>query len=333
MNIELLNSLKTYNIRNISIINDEKSQLNAVIKQIYVINMSNDVRKRNYITILFKKYKINYNLIIVDKVDKQVFSKLCNNYLITDSELGCCMSHMWCLIHMLKNDFENSIIFEDDVILSKNFVEQFLTIYKANRKLDFLMLGAHDYNFSNDNFKNTKNNIYRPNFDKEKRLYGAHANFYSHDGAKRMFYIRATNLSFFDNEYNLLFDTVPNSYICYPNLAISNMSESTLNHEKPFLSKNEMKYYTDCFKDINLSNYNIIYINLLDISLANTDENVETFIEKCLIKHFNDADKVKLVKKRFVFDFFTMDDLKHILSNQSLITPNSLSKKCIGENA
>jgi len=332
MNLELLNSLKTYKVKNISIINDPKCRLNAIVKQIYVINMNEDIRKRNYIFVLFKKYKINYNLIIVDKIDKEVFSKLCKNSLISESELGCCMSHMWCLIHILKNEFENAIIFEDDVILSKKFIDQFLNVHQSNPKLDFLMLGAHDYNFSN-NFKHIKNNIYRPEFDKEKRLYGAHANFYSYNGAKRMFYIRATNLSFFDNEYNLLFDTIPNSYICYPNLAISNMSESRINHEKLILSKNEFEYYSQCFKDINLFNYNFIYANLLDISLAKKEDEVDSFIERCLFKYFNDFDKITLVKKRFVLDFFTMDDIKNMLSIHSLITPNSLSKKCIGENS
>jgi len=332
MNLDLLNSLKTYNVKNISIINDPKSRLNAIVKQIYVINMNEDIRKRNYIYVLFKKYKINYNLIIVNKVDKEVFTKLCKNSPISESELGCTMSHMWCLIHMLKNEFENTIIFEDDVILSKNFIDEFLTVYQSNPKLDFLMLGAHDYYFSN-NFKHVKNTIYRPDFDKTKRLFGAHANFYSYNGAKRMFHIRATNLSFFDNEYNLLFDTIPNSYICYPNLAISNMSESGINHEKTFLSKNEFDYYAECFKDINLFNYNFIQTNLLDISLAKKEDEVDSFIERCLFKYFTDYDKLELVKKRFVMDFFTMDDIKNILSHNSLITPNSLSKKCIGENS
>lgn len=332
MNLELLESLKLYNVNVISIINDKKSQLNVYVKQIYVINMNEDIRKRNYIYVLFKKYKINYNFIIVNRVSKEIFSKLCKNSSISEFELGCTMSHMWCLLHMLKNEFENAIIFEDDVILSKNFIEQFLTIYRAKPALDFLMLGAHDYNFSN-NFKHVKNNVYRPEFDNHKRLYGAHANFYSYNGAKRMFYIRATYLSFFDNEYNLLFDTIPNSYICYPNLVISNISESTINHEKPILSKNELEYYSECLKNINLDDYNIIYTNLLDFSLAKIDDDVDTFIERCLHNHFNDYEKIKLVKKRFVLDFFTMDDIKNMLSNYSLITPNNLSKKCIGEKS
>lgn len=332
MNLELLESLKLYDVNIISIINDKKSQLNTFVKQIYVINLNEDIRKRNYIFILFKKYKINYNLIIVNKVSKETFSKLCKNSLISESELGCTMSHMWCLLHILKNEFENAIIFEDDVIFSKKLIDQFISIYRANPTIDFLMLGGHDYNFSN-NYKHVKNNIYRPEFDRKKRLYGAHANFYSYNGAKRMFYIRATYLSFFDNEYNLLFDTIPNSYICYPNLVISNITESAIDHEKCILSKNELEYYNECFQNINLLDYNIIYTNFLDFTLVKKDDSVDTFIERCLHKYFNDYEKIQIIKNRFVLDFFTMDDIKHMLSNYSLITPNNLSKKCIGEKS
>lgn len=332
MNVELLNCLKEYNVNNIPIINEPNSKLNNLVKQIYVINMKEDIHKRNYISILFQKYKINYNLIIVDRVEQIVYNKLCKTEHISIAELGCCFSHMWCLMNILKNNFENAIIFEDDVILSKHFIEEFSKIYENHPKTDLLLFGSHDFNFSKQHFKNVKHNLYRPNNNFTK-LYGAHANYYSLNGAKRMFFIRATNLSFFDNEYNLIFNSLPNSYICYPNLAIANMTESKLNHEKNILSQNEINYFTECFVNLKLNNYNLIYTNLLDLSILKADDNVDTFIERCLLNIFNDVDKIKIIKTRFVFNFFTIQDLKNMLSNQdlSVITPNNLSKKCIGE--
>lgn len=333
MNTNLLDCLESYKFMNIKINNKNNvKKLNEVVKQIYVINLYEDAYKRNYIYELFKKYNIDYNLIIVDRVDKTLYAKLCNDKKISESELGCCLSHMWCLLDILKNNYENAIVFEDDVILSKNFIESFLSIYKKNPKLDFLMLGAHDYNFSKEHFKNVKNNLYRPNYNC-RHLYGAHANFYSLNGAKKMFYIRATNLSFFDNEYNLLFDSLPNSYICYPNLAISNVSESKINHEKDFLSKTEIVYYSMCFSNINLNDYNILYINLLDLNILKNDDTLESFVERCLLFKFNDINKVNIIKQRFTFDFFTIKDVIKMLSYQSFIQPNTLSKKCIGENS
>ena len=252
MNSNLLNALKSYKYMNIKITNNKETpKLNEIVNKIYVINLYQDITKRNYIYELFKKYDINYNLIIVDKVDKTLYDSLCDDNKISISELGCCLSHMWCLLDILKNNYNNAIIFEDDVVLSKTFVKSFLSIHQMKPKLDFLMLGAHDYNFSKEHFKNVQNNLYRPNNDC-RNLYGAHANYYSLNGARKMFYIRATNLSYFDNEYNLLFDSMPNSYICYPNLAIANVSESGINHEKQFLSNSEIGYYSLCFKSMSL---------------------------------------------------------------------------------
>jgi len=333
MNTDLLECIKNYKYFNIKITNNKEStKLNNIVRKIYVINLYEDLHKRNYIYLLFKKYNIDYNLIVVDKIDKTIYDKLCKDKHISESELGCCLSHMWCLLDILKHGYENAIIFEDDVILSKHFVDEFILLYNANPKMDFLMLGAHDYNFSRQHYKNVNNSIYRPN-KQSRQLFGAHANYYSKDGAKRMFYIRATNLSFFDNEYHLLFDTLPNSYICYPNLAISNTTESRINHEKTILSKSEIGYYSLCFVNINLNNYHLLYHNLLDISLLKKNDTVETFIERCLQHHIHDPEKVKLVKQRFSLTIFSLDELKTIIGHHNLIEPNSLSKKCIGEKS
>jgi hypothetical protein len=123
---------------------------------------------------------------------------------------------------------------------------------------------------------------------------------------------------------------MPNSYICYPNLALANISESKIDHEKDILSKSEIGYYYFCFKNINLNDYNFVYINLLDLKLLKDDDNVESFIERCLTYKFNDPVKVNIIKQRFALNFFTIKDIKRILTNQSLIQPNNLSKKCIG---
>jgi GR25 family glycosyltransferase involved in LPS biosynthesis len=332
MNQNLLNYIETYKFIKIRVTNNVSSKINEKVKQIYVINLYEDVLKRNYITKLFEKYNFNYSLIIVDRIKDEDYENLCPLKHISKTELGCCLSHMWCLYNMLTNNYDNAIIFEDDVILSKKFLEGFLHTYEKNPELDFLMLGAHDYNFSKEHYKNLKNNLYKPNKN-SRRVYGAHANFYSKAGARKMFYIRATNLSFFDNEYNLLFDSMPNSYICYPNLAISNVSESKIGHEKGFLSQHEVGYYNLCFINLKLSNYNVIYYNLLDISLIRNDDNTETFVHRCLYNKFKDNNKIELIKNRFSLDLFNIKEIKSILSNQSLIAPNSLSKKCIGEKS
>jgi GR25 family glycosyltransferase involved in LPS biosynthesis len=320
----LVDFIKEYKHLNISIKNSNdldkisKSKINEKVSKIYVINLFEDIRKRNYINVLFKKYKIDYNLIIVDRINKTVYEKLLTKNQVSEAELGCLMSHMWCLMDIIKNKYENAIIFEDDVILSKTFINSFVNIFKIDPKIDFLMLGAHDYNFNERHYKNVKNGLYRPD-NNFVNLFGAHANYYSNKGAQKMFNIRATNLSFFDDNYNLMFNSLPNSYICYPNLAIANVSESTINHEKKFFTDSEIGYYNLCFNNINLNNYNLIYTNILDLSLLSNDDNVNTFINKCIRRRFNDNNKASFIFKRFVLDFFTINDIKKMLSKKCLI--------------
>ena len=40
---------------------------------------------------------------------------------MTIGEVGCYLSHMWCLQDIVKNNYNNAIIFEDDIIVHKNF--------------------------------------------------------------------------------------------------------------------------------------------------------------------------------------------------------------------
>ena len=344
----ILQAIKNYKVKSINIRgndnNNEINEINKKIKKIYVINLIEDEIKRNYIITLMKKYNLNFTLVIVQKVSNELYTSFSENSnppstFISKNELGCCLSHLWCLSQIIINNYENAIIFEDDIILHKNFENDFMTIYnnctKNNQKLDFMLLGAHDFNFSNQNYKYIKNNVYKPKEDSNNLLYGAHANYYSLKGAKAMFKIRTSIISFFDKEYMLMFTHFnESSYICYPNLVISNISMSALNHNHEILSKREYDYYNKCFINFNFSNYNFIYINLLNKNILeeiiqatqavvqgvscqpNSQQFIqiyEYFIDKCLQENFkDDVSKINLVKKRFVMNFFNMEDIKLI---------------------
>ena len=334
MNNNLIEALKKYSVKIINVVNNPESVINAKIKQIYVINLVEDVYKRNYILMIMKKYGINFKLVIVNRVSTDTYKLLCKNSLLSSSELGCCLSHLWCLYQILSNKLENAIIFEDDIILHKDFINKFIQIYDSKPGLDFLLLGAHDFMFSTTNYKNVvkTEGLYKPD-KKSVGLYGAHANYYSYEGAKRMFYIRMSELSFFDKEYMLMFNHFQNSYICFPNLVLSNITASKLNHEREILSNLESEYYKKCFIKFNFNLYNFIYINLLDDVIISAKDDYESVIEKCIYTKLHDFDKINRIKKRFVMNFFTIEDIQFILKNQIFITPNNLSKKCIGEKS
>jgi glycosyl transferase family 25 len=300
-------------------VNDKSDNFNEIIKKIYVINLLDDEMKRNYIITLMKKYNINFTLVIVERVSSELYKSISDNTntFISKGELGCCLSHLWCLSQIIINNYENAIIFEDDIILHKNFINEFISIHKNcttnNNLLDFMLLGAHDFNFSKKNYKYVKNKLYRPD-ESVNNLYGAHANYYSLKGAKAMFKVRTTEISFFDKEYMLMFRHFSNSsYICYPNLVVSNVTSSSLNHKREILSQMEYEYYNKCFIKFNFKNYNFIYVNLLDKNLFKFDENnndYESFIDNCLYHNFHDMHKINLVKKRITIDFFNLNDIK-----------------------
>ena len=350
----LIDIIQNYNVKVININNSKNSStnnitnknINDVVKKIFVINLIDDDVKRNYIITLMKKYNIDFTLVIVEKISNEVYKTITDNTntFITRGEMGCCISHLWCLYQIIKNNYENAIIFEDDIILHKNFTNEFLTTYeqthKDNKTLEFLLLGAHDFNFAKSNYKNVKNKLYRP-VENTKNLYGAHANYYSLKGAKAMFKIRMTEISFFDKEYMLMFNHFKDtSFICYPNLVVSNVTSSTLNHKREFLSTLEYEYYDKCFIKFNFSMYNFIYVNLLENTLFKIDENnndYEAYINNCLYHYFYDLNKINIVKKRMVMNFFNLQDIRMILQNrqnglkydnvQHFITPNNLSRK------
>ena len=278
--------------------------------------MTKDIEKRNYIIILMKKYKINFSFVLVEKVSDEKYNQLCvsQNINITKGELGCCLSHMWCLNDIIQNNYENAMIFEDDIIFHKHFISDFLKIYTST-KLDFLLLGAHDYHFSSNNYKNVSsvNHLYYP--EQNTKLYGAHANFYSLKAAKMMFKIRASLISFFDKEYGLLFEYFKDtSYVCYPNLAVTNISTSSLNHAKDFFTENENSYYTKCFIRFDFSQYHFIYLNIINKNCIpiSQEDTYETYITKCLYVYFYNFEYIKKIKKRMSFDFFTIDDIRNI---------------------
>jgi GR25 family glycosyltransferase involved in LPS biosynthesis len=329
-NNQLINIIKKYKVKLFHITNDENSEINKRVKKIFVINLLGDVVKRNYIIILMKKYKINYTLVIVERISKELHKELCfNKSLISRSEMGCCLSHLWCLYQIILNNYENAIVFEDDVIFHKNFTELFLKIH--NDKMNFLLLGAHDFSFVNVNHVNVHNSLYRPSIKGKYNLYGAHANYYSLKGARRMFEIRVSEISFFDKEYLLMFDYYKDSsFICYPNLCVSNITASTINHAREILTDLEYKYYKSCFINFNFKDYHFIYINLLTPSIRVTEsDNYESFMEKCLYYYFHDKDRITAVKNRLTIDFFTLKDLlyiiqytKHNVSNLSTESDN-----------
>ena len=82
----LINIIKNYNVKLINITNDKNSILNKKVKKVFVINLLEDVLKRNYIVTIMNKLKINFTLVIVDKIQENIYDTLCPKKHISKEE-------------------------------------------------------------------------------------------------------------------------------------------------------------------------------------------------------------------------------------------------------
>jgi len=304
--------LYNYDVKTMDIVSSGNI-LNNYTKQVYVINLEKNIIRRNYILTIMKKYGITFKLVIVKKIKKVDYDYYCKyNNNISIGELGCGLSHLWCLKDIIQNKYENAIIFEDDIIFHKNFEARFFNIIEK-QSYDFLLLGACDFHFSEINHKNVFENVYKPdsNYD---QVYGAHAIYYSLEGAKHMFQNRMSEFAFFDYKLNNVFGYFTNtSFICYPNLVVTEITTSDNNHSYDLFSDKEKLFYTKCFTNFNFNDYHFIYLNLLDPTNIDKYDNYKDYICNLFkLKYPQKSDCIKKFKKRLDFDFLTLKDIKNI---------------------
>ena len=314
----ILDIIDKYNVIRTNYINDGSNNvyINKQIDKIYVINLETDVIRGKYIITIMKKNNINFEMITVPKLSEETYN-IVGNKQITIGELGCYISHLYCLNDCIKNKHENILIFEDDIIFHKNFHELFETIYKK-QKYNILMLGAADFNFSKNNFKavDNINNTYKPDV-KGRHLYGTHAIMYSLEGAKYTFEISLKDTTFFDCNFIQFFEKFEDSaFICFPNLVIAELSTTNLKHHFSIINSEtrEKYYYKSCFNNLfRFEDYNFIYLDFLKNCIINESLTYEDNINNMLTKKYRkNTSLIEKIKKRMVYDFFTVEDLIHI---------------------
>jgi len=323
----IVNTLKDYKIKNFKIINDKenKNRVNQFLNSVYIINLNDNLLRRNYIILLMKKYGLNYHLIVVERIAEEVYQSIHQrvNNKITKEEIGCCLSHLWCLKNAIKKKYVKFIIFEDDVIFHKKFSELFEKTVTAKPSYDFLLLGRCDFDFNTLNSQYVKDGLYRPH-PESKMLYGAHANYYSLEGAKRMLELKINRFSFFDSDYLSMFHHFKDTaYICYPNLVVTDLSTSNLNHSYYLLTNMEKNYYMNCFDNFRFQDYHFLYLDILDkygnIKIRKEDS-YESYMNKLLDCYFFTDIEREEIRNRLSKNFFTLKDVALILSSNVTFT-------------
>lgn len=314
----LLNNYKVQ-LSNVNKFNTSEHILNCL--PIYIINLSTDVIRRKYIKFLMNKMKINYNLVIVNKIDDVFYE----DFLKTESKLdknrlGCVLSHLYCIRECINSNYKRFLIFEDDIVFHKN-LPKLLSYELINQSYDMLMLGAVDFslklNSQNAKIIDEENSlsIYNP----ERMVLGAHANIYTLEFAKHFYKYKMENkVMEFDTDYMKFYKTHTIS-VCLPNLIVCELSTTNLGHHFGPISKMQNAYYlgkafpsTFTYSDYNYITIDFIeFINNVDVMLINDYQKiVDLYIKKC--RHCHEDLKEKL-KEDLLNGGYNLDDLKNII--------------------
>jgi GR25 family glycosyltransferase involved in LPS biosynthesis len=312
-----------YVVKREIIINDINKEIyiNQNVQHIYVINLADDYIRRNYIKILMEKYKINFELIIVNRIQQSDYELVQQNF-IQLGEYGCYLSHMYCLNDAIKNNYENIIIFEDDIIFHKKFHELFKNLMN-NQKYKILMLGAADFHFASKNkeFIDKEKGIYSPSL-KSTFLFTTHAIYYSKEGFKMMFDFRMKNIYHMDNNLvHFVEESTDNLYVCSPNLVVAELSTTNIHHtfwigNKPALDE---YYYRKCFnQDFHFHDYHFIYLELLKKITIDDKLSFKDNMSNCIEELFSDETIKSNIKERIDYHFFTNQDLLKIIQYNSI---------------
>ena len=327
----MISLIKNYKVKKQDFTNDfdNFNSINRYIDQIYVINLENDLTRYYYIKLIMAKLKINYSMIQVTelkKIDYQQFIINCNLKgfcrQMSVGEAGCYLSHMYCLNDMINQKHSNCIIFEDDVIFSKQFHNLFdQVLLDSNQKIpfDFMMLGAGDFGFNQSNDRNIENNKYIPS---NRNILGAYGLFYSYIGASKIFDCRLKLPFYMDKnllELFSLFDPTRTG-ICYPCLVTVDTSSTNLNHHFG-ISKYQYNnfYYSKCYHNFKFEDFHFIYLDLFSkYMLEDIDPllnlNSKQLIQKLLENYFNNqSELVEFHLKKLDIELFSIEQYHQLL--------------------
>jgi len=225
------------------------------------------LRKR-YMETVMKKMGIQYQFVVAKPVSRETYMRLSVHFkeYMSIGELGCLLSHLWCLRHAVRSQWATFAVFEDDVVFHKHFHSMFSTAMHRVSSPDFLMLGACDFDFVSKHQSRVENGMYTCD-PSSTVLYGGHANVYSCRSAEYIYNTRRNYLTFFDYRWCDIFAQFPDtSGVCFPNIVYSDYSTTHLNHPYSPIDKSEKTtaYFKQCLPpDFSFADYHYICLGLV----------------------------------------------------------------------
>ena len=296
-------------------INDIENKMYINKFPIYIINLKEDILRRNYIHAIMEKMNINYQIVIVDRITEGDYQNVKTHFLkkITKSMLGCYISHMWCLQNAIKKKYSKFIIFEDDIIFHKNFHFLFEKIIEENKNIGILRLGTCDFHFK-ENIKTLHNNIYIP----EQSACGTHGLMFSLPFAYRLFKYKLENIQEYDTDLTRIGKHYKIRHaVCFPNLVCAELSTTNIDHNYSFeCEEAEKLYYKYCFQNkFNFHDYHFIYLSILKDTTIENCKDYKEYIHKVLLKYPKKIQE--RLKKRLEYNFFILSDILKIINNNN----------------
>lgn len=180
---KLYNNNTVYETFNYS--NYKLNPLNIFFDKVYVIALP---KRKDYMINLMKKHNINveiFDALTPDNLDKDYLYK--NNLISKDCNLNngriyCHMSHIYVLKDMIKNNYKNCFIFEDDI--KDDINKKTINLLRKSLELlpkDYDLYYASKCYDDKNKMKKINDIIYEPYSPKSRHAYGV-----SFNGAKKI---------------------------------------------------------------------------------------------------------------------------------------------------
>jgi len=194
--------------------------INNIFDNIYLLNLDRDIDKYNISKKLLSDFNIKFqrfqavdgnNLVDLDNMNKYAY--------------GCLLSHIKIVEDAIQNNYNKILIFEDDIMIHKDFINLFGIIYSKLLDWDMLYLGCSQR-------PNTWYKVdIQDNYYKSYQCNGTFAYAIDSKIYKNILNYYKTKKSYADT----LLHNIQNEFNCYtiiPNLVIADVSVSNIRGDR-----------------------------------------------------------------------------------------------------
>lgn len=283
------------------------SSLNT-LPPMYVITLRGDVFRRSHVSFLMARHHLSHTMVVVDRPCSPVPSPFQNT-----GEWGCYRSHLWCLSDAIGRGYETFIIFEDDILLHREFPARLQTVCNTMRAqhLDMVMLGSCDFNLKHNLTRLDPNaRMYRP----ERAALGSHATMYTGAFAADLVRLKQQTPRPYDEGFQELYDS-RRIAVCYPNLVICELTTTNIGHNfSPLVPRRYNSYLSRCFSGrLDYAQYDMFFVKFLEFVYHHEELFMEAESMAALIRAFVGPNRLAANIMRHCS--YSMEDVKKMVSH------------------